>query len=94
MNKNYRCVSSFPYGASFGPRKHSLLFCLMDAQFFLGLTFAGAKRPLVIRRSLAMTIPSLANIPTHVPALLIASMAYSTCTRYFIDKENPNGETR
>ena len=42
------------------------------------LTFAGAKRPLVILRSLAITIPSLANIPTHVPALLIASMAYST----------------
>jgi len=33
-----------------------------------------------------MTMPSLAKMPTHVPALLIASMAYSTwCNR-------PSGE--
>ena len=50
-----------------------------SASIFLILTFAGARSPLVILRSLAMTIPSLAKIPTHVPALLIASMAYSTC---------------
>ena len=42
------------------------------------LTRAGARRPLVIFFSEAMTTPSLANIPTLVPALLIASMAYST----------------
>ena len=42
------------------------------------LTLAGANKPLVILRSLAMTIPSFAKIPTHVPALLMASMAYST----------------
>jgi hypothetical protein len=39
---------------------------------------AGASSPDVTRRSLAMTIPSRARIPTHVPALLIASIAYST----------------
>ena len=33
-----------------------------------------------------MTIPSFARIPTHVPALLIASMAYSTW------KRRPSGE--
>jgi hypothetical protein len=46
--------------------------------FELLFTLAGAKRPDVIRFSLAMTMPSLARIPTQVPALLIASMAYST----------------
>ena len=46
--------------------------------FNVSLTFAGASNPLVILRSLAMTIPSLAKIPTQVPALLMASIAYST----------------
>jgi hypothetical protein len=41
-------------------------------------TLAGAKSPLVTLRSVAMTTPSLAKIPTQVPALLMASMAYST----------------
>ena len=49
---------------------------------------AGANRPDVTRRSLAMTIPSLARIPTQVPALLIASIAYSTC----IVRKAPTGE--
>jgi hypothetical protein len=50
------------------------------------LTLAGANNPLVTFLSLAMTTPSLANIPTLVPALLIASMAYSTWWR------RPSGE--
>ena len=38
----------------------------------------GANKPDVTFRSEAMTIPSEANKPTQVPALLMASMAYST----------------
>jgi hypothetical protein len=56
---------------------------LSDILLMLSLalfTLAGAKRPDVIRFSLAMTMPSLAKRPTQVPALLIASIAYSTYT--------------
>jgi hypothetical protein len=38
----------------------------------------GARRPLVTLFSLARTMPSEARMPTQVPALLMASMAYST----------------
>lgn len=55
------------------PRTYVLSLAIRHA-----LTLAGANKPLVMRRSLAMTIPSLARIPTQVPALLMASMAYST----------------
>ena len=41
-------------------------------------TLLGANKPLDKTFSLAITIPSLAKIPTQVPALLIASIAYST----------------
>lgn len=59
---------------------------MYNTLFLFEFTLAGAKRPLVMRRSLAMTMPSLANIPMQVPALLMASMAYSTwCKR-------PSGE--
>ena len=57
--------------------------------FDVSLTFAGASNPLVILRSLAMTIPSLAKIPTQVPALLMASIAYST---YVINQTNNSKE--
>jgi hypothetical protein len=34
-----------------------------------------------------MTMPSFAKIPTQVPALLIASMAYSTCVDEIVTGE-------
>jgi hypothetical protein len=50
--------------------------------FAIGYVFSdvldGANNPEEILRSLAMTIPSEAKRPTHVPALLMASIAYST----------------
>lgn len=55
------------------------LTIVISSKFILfHLTFEGANKPLVTRLSLAITMPSFASIPTHVPALLIASIAYST----------------
>jgi hypothetical protein len=49
-----------------------------ESGYVLSDVFGVAKSDDVVRFSVANTIPSDAKIPMHVPALLIASMAYST----------------
>lgn len=68
---------------------------LFNAIFYLYVfsdVFEGARSLETTFRSAAITMPSLARIPTHVPALLIASIAYSTFKNNHYDDEDINNK--